>query len=542
MGCSMACSASLPRASTHDRLVVLALIGLIYLTGCADKLGPDFKEPSFDQTSRWLNAGNHETRKGPAKSWWTLFDDPLLNRLIQRAYKNNLKVQTAALRIIEARARLGIARSFLFPQYGEFRADGLYEQLSEQSPYEQDLKDYSFPYYQTGFDTAWELDLWGKFRRGIEASAAKLAQDTLEYDDILVSLIAEVANSYIQIRTFEERLRIASENAALQKRTFQIAESQFKNGISTELDMQQANSLQQKTLAEITRIETGLRQSRNTLCLLLGLPPTHIEKILSETRGIPEIKEQNHFGIPADLLRRRPDIRKAAFEAAAESAHIGIAQSELYPSLTLVGSVGFASGQVDAVDAMNAISPSGLAGKIGPTIRWPVLQFGRLKNNVRAQDARFQSSLVNYKNKVLHALREVEDGLIEYRQSLARVKRLESGVASSHRAAELALVQYQNGLEDYIRVLNSELFLVEQQDMLLASKGDIARNLVLVYKALGGGWEIREGKPLIPAETLKTMKERTDWGDLLDETPNQIFQFQEDPANPDPIGGFEGIW
>lgn len=525
----------------HPKTLKWGYLLLFLLSGCSHKIGPDFVEPQVTTSSDWLNAGKTGIKKGPVRNWWTLFKDPTLNRLIDRAYKNNLGVQTAALRIMEARAKLGIARSFLFPQFGELRADGLYERLSEQSPYEQDLKDYSFPYYQTGFDTAWEIDIWGKFRRGIEASAAKLAAETLEYDDVLVSLTAEVASAYIQIRTFEERLRIARENADLQKRTFLITESQFRNGINTELDMQQANALQQKTLAEITHIETGLRQTRNALCQLLGLPPSDLERELADSKGIPVISTSDDFGIPADILRRRPDVRKAAFEAAAESAHIGIAKSELLPSLTLVGSVGFASGQVDAVDALNAISPSGLAGKFGPTIRWPILQFGRLKNNVRAQDAKFQSTLTKYRNTVLHALREVEDGLIDYRQSIQRVARLKEGVASSRRAADLAIIQYQNGLEDYTRVLNSELFLVEQQDMLIASEGDIAKSLILVYKALGGGWEIRDGKPLVPEETVKLMKERTDWGDILDEPPQELFRHQETPTDPDPKPVFEGV-
>lgn len=525
----------------HSNAVIWAGLLLVLFSGCSQKIGPDFAEPQIPTTSEWLNAGKTEIKKGPVRNWWSLFEDPTLNRLIDKAYKNNLGVQVAALRIMEARAKLGIARSFLFPQFGELRADGLYERLSEQSPYEQDLKDYSFPYYQTGFDTAWEIDIWGKFRRGIEASAAKLAAETLEYDDVLVSLTAEVASAYIQIRTFEERLKIAKENADLQKRTFLITESQFRNGINTELDMQQANALQQKTLAEITHIETGLRQSRNALCQLLGLPPTHLERELADSKGIPEVRVSIGFGTPADVLRRRPDVRKAAFEAAAESAHIGIAKSELLPSLTLVGSVGFASGQIDAVDALNAISPSGLAGKFGPTIRWPVLQFGRLQNNVRAQDARFQASLTKYRNTVLHALREVEDGLIDYRQSLQRVTRLKEGVVSSRRAADLAILQYQNGLEDYTRVLNSELFLVEQQDMLIVSQGDIAKSLILVYKALGGGWEIRDGHSLVPEETVKLMKERTDWGDLLDESPQELFRHQENPTHPDPKPTFEGV-
>lgn len=512
------------------------------LSACSNKLGPDFKQPEVMTSKEWLNAGTTASKANPARNWWKLFDDPILNSLVQSAFESNYGVKAAAVRILQTRAKLGIARSLMFPQLSEFRADGLYEQLSEQDPYDQDLKDYNFPYFQTGLDTAWELDIWGKFRRGIEASAARLAVQSLEYDDLLVSLTAEVATAYVQIRTFEDRLKIARDNAALQQKTRQISESQFRNGINTELDMHQANALYQRTLAEITHLETGLKQSRYALSELLGMQPNNLEKVLKGREGIPEVRTKAQFGIPNDMLRRRPDIRKAAFEAAAESAEIGIAKSELFPRLTLVGSVGFASGQIDAVDALNAISPAGLAGRFGPTIRWPVFQFGRLLNNVRAQDAKFEASLAIYRNTVIRALREVEDSLVEYQQAQDRVARLEEGVSSSRRAAELSLLQYQNGLEDYTRVLNSQLFLVDQQDQLLRSRGEVAKSLILAYKALGGGWEIREGKPLIAQDMLKSMTDRTDWGSLTSEPQSELFGHQQDPENPDPNPTFEGVW
>ena len=520
----------------------LVLIGAGLTTACSDKLGPDFVAPAITTSPEWLNAGPAALKQGPAKNWWSLFEDPVLDRLMGRAFEQNLDVRAAAVRILEARAQLGIARSLMFPQHTELRGDAGYDQLSEKSPYFLDLPSHSFPYYQTSLDTAWEIDLWGKFRRGIEASSAQLAIKALEYDDLLVSLTAEVATAYIQIRTFEERLRIARQNADLQKHTYEIAKSQYENGINTELDMQQANALYQRTLAEITHLESGLKQSIYALCQLLGLAPSNLEQTLSGSKGIPEVHRDVFVGIPADILRRRPDVRKAAFEAASESAQIGIAKSELFPSLTLLGSVGYAAGHVDAVDLAHMSNPSGLAGKIGPTIRWPVFQFGRLRNNVRAQDARFQSALTLYRNTVLRALREVEEGLVENQQSKIRVERLGTGVAASRRAAELALLQYQNGLEDYIRVLNAELFLVDQQDKWLTSRGDVARTLVLIYKALGGGWEIREGKPLLPSETLRVMKERTDWGQLLDEPVNRLTDQAEQPQKPEDGSYFESWW
>jgi len=354
-----------------------------------------------------------------------------------------------------------------------------------------------------------------------------MALRTLDYDDLLVTLTADVAAAYIQIRTYQQRLALAKSNAELQDKSYRIAESQFRNGLSTELDMQQARSLKEQTWAEIATLEAGLRQSTNALCLLLGMQPSLLSKELGDDTRIPVASTELATGVPADMVRRRPDIRLAEFQAAEQSARIGIAKSELLPRLTLVGSVSYASGSFDAIDAMNTLSPSGLAGKIGPTISWPILQFGRLKNNVRVHDARFQEKLIAYEKAVLKALREVEDALIAWQKSRDRVASLEQGVAASQRAVKLALTQYQNGMEDYTRVLNSELLLVQQQDRLNVSRGDVARNLVAIFKAMGGGWQIREGKEVLPADVIKSMSERTDWGDLLQESPEQLFNKQD---------------
>lgn len=520
------------------RRIGLVLVCLLVGHAC-DKVGPDFRHPDIKTASSWLDGQPHKSRSHEYRSWWEVFNDPALTRLIQRAYRQNLNVEMAAVRILEARAELGIAKGLLFPQVNQFRADGLYEQLSQQSPYYQGYSDYSFPYFQTGFDTAWEIDIWGRFRRGIESSAAQLAVKALDYDDVLVSLTAEVASAYVQIRSLQQRLALAKGNANLQKRSFEIADSQFRNGLSTELDMKQANALMQQTLAEIANLEIGLRQSTNALCLLLGMQPNHLTQELGTSTTIPSPQKAINPGIPADMLRRRPDIRREEFKAAEQSARIGIAKSDLLPRLSLAGSVFFASGSFDAVDAMNNLSPSGLAGKIGPTITWPILQFGRLKNNVRAQDAKYQALLIGYHQAVLNALREVEDAMIAFTKSQERVIKLTEGVNASQRAVDLALMQYRNGMEDYTRVLNSETLLVQQQDKLTASKGDVARNLVAIYKALGGGWEIREGQPILPTEIQKTMSERTDWGNLLTESPAELFEQEKNPDHSMKQDNFE---
>lgn len=518
--------------------IALCLLASHGLTAC-NRIGPDFEPPTTRVASAWLDGNEKQARPAAYRSWWKAFRDPLLDRLIDRAFQQNLDLQRAGVNLLEARAQLGIAKGLLFPQTTQFGMNGGYERLSGESPYYQGFNDYEFPYFQTGFDTAWELDIWGRLRRGVEASGAQLTSRTLDYDDLLVTLTAEVASAYTQIRTFQQRLALAQSNADLQERSYKIAESQYRNGLSTELDMQQASALKQQTLAEIANLESGLRQSKNGLCLLLGMQPSHLTQELGTGTEIPRAASRIQEGIPADMVRRRPDVRAAQFRAAEQSARIGIAQSELLPRLTLVGTVSYATGSFDVIDAMNSLTPSGLAGKFGPTITWPIFQFGRLKNNVRAQDARFQALLIDYQNTVLKALREVEDALIAFRKAEQRVTSLEEGVTASRRAATLALKQYQNGLEDYTRVLNSELLLVQQQDKLTLSRGEVTRYLIAAYKALGGGWEIREGKPLLPNTLMDTMKNRTDWGGLLDEPAASYFNRQDKPADSGETDYFE---
>lgn len=520
--------------------IMLCLSVLTGLSACS-AIGPDFTDPETRVASTWLDGNGTPTKPQAFRSWWKVFRDPVLDSLVIRAYQQNLDIQMAGVRLLEARAQLGIAKGQLFPQMTNLGMNGGYERLSGESPYYQGFNDYEFPYFQTGFDTAWELDIWGRFRRGVEASGAQLTAKTLDYDDLLVTLTAEVASAYTQIRTFQQRLALARSNADLQERSYRIAESQYRNGLNTELDMQQAKSLKQQTTAEIANLESGLRQSKNGLCLLLGMQPSHLTLELGNGTDIPSAAGDIHEGIPTDMIRRRPDVRAAQFRAAEQSARIGIAQSELLPRLTLVGTVSYATGSFDVIDAMNSLTPSGLAGKFGPTVTWPIFQFGRLKNNVRAQDAKFQELLIAYQNTVLKALREVEDALIAFRKAEQRVSSLEEGVNASRRAANLALRQYQNGLEDYTRVLNSELLLVQQQDKLTASRGEVARQLIAAYKALGGGWEIREGKPLVPDATREVMRERTDWGDLMNEPASTYFNRQDKPTGNEESGYFEEI-
>ncbi len=498
------------------RLLAVA-IGLASLTTGCFKLGPDFVPPEPKISENWLEQDTQVFKRGDFSRWWKVFNDPVLEGLIAKASEQNLNLQAAAIRIMEARAKLGIANGKIFPQTQEI---GVGLSHNQRSAYEPNFTTFDRYYteFGMGFDALWEVDIWGKFRRGIESADAMLAVSELDYDDILVSLTAEVAATYTQIRAFEQRLRLASENAELQQSSLRIAEAQYRNGIATELDVAQAKSLLHATKALVSSLEIGLRQSKNALCVLLGLPPERMASVLNDTRTIPTAPSEVVVGIPADVVRRRPDVRKEELKAAAQSAMIGVAEADLFPRLSLQGSIGALAGSTQGIDAFDVLGSQALAAKIGPTITWPILQYGRLKNNVRVQDAKFQEQLINYQNTVLSALREVEDAMIGFLKTKEQIEDLEVSVAATRRAVDIALAQYRDGIEDYNRVINAQQFLVQQQDRLTSAQSDVARNLIALYKALGGGWEIREGKDIVPSDIQKAMAERTDWGDMLPET------------------------
>lgn len=375
--------------------------------------------------------------------------------------------------------------------------------------------DDSFSSLQFGFNVAWELDFWGRFRRGIEAADANFAASVADYDNLLVALTADVASAYVLIRTLDERIRVANENVDIQRRSFEIADVRFQSGEVSELDARQAETLLRTTQATIPALQAARRQAQNALSILLGMAPSDLREMLGGPGKIPQAPTEVAVGMPADLLRRRPDIRRAEFDAAAQSARIGVARADLFPQIFLAGTVGLNSSDTGATDLIDLFEGQSVFGSVGPAFNWPILNYGRLKNNVRVQDARLQELLVAYQNTVLRAAGEVEDGLVGFLRAQDQTAFLEQSVAAARRSVELALVQYRAGLVDYTRVLNTQQLLVQQDDFLTVSRGDIPRNLIGVYKALGGGWEIRRDIEVVPEAVVEEMRTRTDWGDLL---------------------------
>ena len=501
-------------------------IGLtLLISGCA-AVGPDFQKPEAKVSDSWLEAHDSQvdTSKAAYKDWWLVFDDPILVELIERAYRQNLNLQVAGLRILEARAQLGIATGLQYPQSQSVGASYARSKSSVNAPPFSNLPDDvvdrinpTINYWSTSFDIAWEADFWGKFRRGVEAADANLAANMLNYDAVLVTLSGDIALLYSTIRTLEQRLAYTRENVKLQNNGLKLARTRFDLGATSELDVQQSLSQVKNTESMIPLFKMKIRQSKNALSVLLGMPPNDLETILKGPAKIPAAPTMAAVGIPADLIRRRPDVRAAEMVAAAQSASIGIAKADLYPQFVLAGSIGLAG----ATFSDQFQSGSG-TGFITPLINWNIFNYGRIKNNVRAKDARFQQTVVTYQNVILNAAREVEDGLVGFLRAQEQVGYLKTAVTASQRSVKLSLDQYKAGTVDYQRVLNSQASLLSQQDALAEGQGHIVSSLVSTYRALGGGWQLREGNPYVDSETAQTMSERTNWGKLLDDQSKQL--------------------
>lgn len=488
----------------------------LLMSGCA-MVGPDFQTPEAQVAQAWSQAGQDAVTQGSAdhETWWQNFNDPALNDLINKAYSQNLDLQIAGLRVYEARALLGFAAGTLYPQSQSLRGSASTIKISENSDpvsaLPPGLFDRDFNRYGVGFDAAWELDFWGRFRRGIESADANFAASIATYDDFMVTLSGEVATAYVLLRSLEERLSYAESNVAIQQRSLEIADVRFRNGLVTELDVQLAKALLGNTRSLIPEFNKRIRQTRLALSLLLGMPPNDLQDIIGGRGVIPDMPNSIALGAPADLLRRRPDIRRAELLAAAQSARIGIAEADKYPAFRLIGSVGYAA------ESSSDVFNSGSDLHFGAfTFNWKFLNYGRLKNKVRVEDARFQQAAIAYQNTVLNAAREVESNLTAYLRARDRVTSLNDSVEASRRAVELAQTQYRDGVISYTLVLDAQQFLLLNEDLLTAARGEVARSLIATYKALGGGWQLRQADTLVSPKTKDEMKERTNWGNLLE--------------------------
>ena len=474
-------------------LLVLLLASAIGCTslrkwiGNGLKVGPNYAKPPAPVAEDWIDGNDKRLRKesGDLATWWAVFNDPVLNNLVLSAYNQNLTLREAGFRVLQARAAAAIAYGEFFPQQQAAFGDYSHNIISKRAANTAFIPQRVFDKWDLGFGVAWELDFWGRYRRAIEAADADLDASVEGYDDVLVTLIGDIATTYAQIRTLEQELRLVEANVVLQRETLDIANARLKGGATTELDVDEAQSNLSQTEALLPQFKIQLRFATNQLCVLLGIPTEAIERKLGDG-PIPLAPPDVVIGIPAALLARRPDVRQAERVVAGESARIGVADSELYPHVSITGTV---SWQAQTFDGM--FDPQAFAGSVGPGFQWNVLNYGRLINRVRLQDARFQAAIATYQNVVLNAHREVENGLVQFLQGQVRARALKQSVVASQKAVRIALAQYRGGSVDFNRVALLEQNLVQQQDLYTQARGDVARGLIEAYRAIGGGWEIR---------------------------------------------------
>jgi len=466
----------------------LMFLAIFFVVGCT-RLGPDFEKPEALVAEDWIEVDQEKISRQPADhpEWWTVFNDPVLNQLIETARSQNLTLRSAGLRVLQANAQLGIVTGGKYPQVQQVSGSANQVKISENGSDNIPLLENNFGLYNLDFGLSWEVDFWGRFSRMIESSAAQLQAEVAGYDTVMVALTAEVARSYMVMRTLEERIQLAQQNVLTQERALQITDVKFRNGKVTELDVQQARTILNKTQALIPDLQTSLRQVQNALGVLLGMLPQDLTTLLAEPAPLPIPPAQVAVGMPQDLIRRRPDIRRAEWVLAAQSAQIGVAITELYPHFTLGGTIGVATTDIGNNNLFDSDSVNGL---LFGGFTWNVFNYGRLKNNIRLQDAGFQQLLVEYQNLVLTAQAEVDSAVVGYLRSHTQARFLTESAGAAERSVELSMVQYREGSIDFNQVVTTLTQQSEQQDALTTTKGTIVTNLISMYKVLGGGWQV----------------------------------------------------
>lgn len=492
------------------RKTLYALL-LTQLIACTT-IGPDFEKPEVTLPDEWAEIGENELEASAIKQskWWLVFDDPILNQLVETAWQQNNSLEIAGLRVLEAQAQLGIAVGQRYPQSQVISGNA-----ARVSPAETVGGGSNYSTYGLGASASWELDFWGRYKRGIESADAVFMASIAARDQVLTLLTAQVVDTYTVIRIIEEQIRISHDNEVLQQRSYDIASVLYRNGSDSELDMQQAKTLLLSTQATIPGLEISLKQTRNVLSTLLGKPPGFVDTLLTDDQNIPLLPATIEIGVQADLLRRRPDVRQAELEALAQNARVGFAETDLYPRFSLFGSIGLASGGSGDSNFGDLFGSDALTYSFGPSFVWPFLNYGRIVNNVRVQDSRLQQALVNYQETVIQASREVEDAMASLNGTQEQVQILTETVVSAQRSNELSTLRYKEGFSDYQRVLDSQQALFVQQQNLVSTHGTSVRSLVALYKALGGGWQDQGDLPIISNQGREQMEERTNWGELL---------------------------
>jgi multidrug efflux system outer membrane protein len=479
---------------TSIRKFRIRTLALIFLAaGCA--VGPNYERPDLPILAGWKEAQQNgvDVRSAELARWWSVFNDPLLDSLVERAVRSNLDLRLAEARIREARASRTVTASGAWPtldvsgSYTRNRASenaiGSPTQGAVIAPtggganLDQNL-------YRSGFDANWEIDVFGGVRRSVEAADATIDATVEDRRDVLVTLLGEVATNYIDLRGFQQRLAVARANLKTQQETLELTRVRFQAGLASDLDVAQQEAQASATAAQIPTLESSLKQAVYALDVLLGLQPGVLWDEVAREAEIPGLPPEVLVGLPSDLLRRRPDIRRAERQLAAATAQVGAATADLFPKFFLTGAAGLQS-----VSASDWINGGSRFWSIGPRITWPVFEAGRIRANIEIRNAQQEQALTQYEKLILNAFRDVETALVNYANEQARYRSLTESVAASRRAVAMANELYVRGLNDFLNVLDTQRSLYLAESELAQSQAAMATNLVALYKALGGGWE-----------------------------------------------------
>ncbi len=463
----------------HPRVRILLSLLLVLGLGSGCAVGPDFHRPEAAVPARWSQYAQpapplpQKVADEKLAHWWSCFHDPMLSSLEKRAVAANLDLKLAEARVREARAQRAVAAGGLGPSLD---ASGAYSRGRPKGGPTGDQ-------YQAGFDAGWEIDIFGGQRRNLEAAGADLQAAVESRRDVLVSLLAEVAVDYIQLRTYQQQLAITRDNLAAQQHSARLVRERFEGGFVSALDVANAEAQTATTASRIPLLESAAQQTLYSLSILMGEPPAALETELSPPGAIPGAIPEVPVGVPSDLLRRRPDIRAAEARLHAATARIGVAVADLFPSFTLSGALGY-----QTVNLGSLFTGGNQFWSFGPSVSLPLFESGRLRANVEVQRAIAEQDLITYRQTVLDALQEVENALVASVKEAAHRKSLVEAVAANRRAVGLAEKLYTEGLTDFINVLQAEQARYSSEDALVQSTATLATNLVALYKALGGGW------------------------------------------------------
>ncbi len=471
---------------------------LLFLSGCA--VGPNYRAPQTKAPAQWNEslAGGETNYAITTTEWWTNFNDSKLDSLVGRAVLSNLDLRIAQARMREARAQYGIASADLWPTVDGSSSYARQRQSQHQPvigavPLSPDLFENNV--YKAGFDASWEIDVFGGKRRAKEAAGAQVSASEFGRRDVLITLLGDVARNYVDLRGYQGRLAIALENIEAQEKTLAITRDRFAKGLSSDLDVQQASTVLATTRAEVPTLESSIQTAMHRLEVLLGQQPGTLQAELTQASPIPAQPPVVPVGLPSELLLRRPDIRQAERQLAAATANIGAAKADLFPKFFLTGAAGF-----ESVSASDWFTGGSKLWSVGPTMQWRIFDAGRIRGNIKVQNARQEAALATYEKTVLTAFEEVENGLVLYAKEQVRRRSLQDAVVSSQKSLDTANKLYANGLTDFLRVLDAERSLYQSQDSLVQSDRTISANLISLYKSLGGGWEDVEPSALALAQ------------------------------------------